>query len=78
MALLVINYRLRPLLTKWHPLLQEYEERREAGVSVVVHERRWEKATELRAELEIERKSLYEYSLQLAKIARIEPLHAER
>jgi hypothetical protein len=39
---------LHPVLSKWHPVLEDYESTKPAGVSPLEHERRWEKAKELR------------------------------
>ena len=78
MALMVLNFQLRPLLTKWHPVLLEYEDQRKAGTSVKKHEDIWGRAKELRADIDATRKVLVEYSVQLSKIAQIEPLHEAR
>lgn len=77
LAVNFLNYELRPILSKWHPLLQDYEEQREKGVSIKAHEDRWEKNQELRDVLDKSRKVLIEYSKYLALAAGIEPLIEE-
>ncbi len=70
----VLNGSLRPLLARWHPLLLDYEATRVAGVSASEHERRWERAAELRAELERTRQLLVRYALSLGEAAGAAPL----
>ena len=72
-----LNYELRPILSKWHPSLQDYEEQRGKGVSIKVHEDRWDKNEELRTVLDESRKKLIRYSKYLASAAGIEPLIEE-
>lgn len=71
-AIEVVNKGLRPLLVKWHPLLKEYEERKPAELTTVDHERAWEKAQELRKELEEVRQQMVIYVKALATIAGID------
>jgi predicted PilT family ATPase len=73
LAIMILNYQLRPFLTKWHPLLQEYESKRKPEISIKEHEDRWERNEEMRKELEKVRKTLIEYSILLAKVANVEP-----
>ena len=75
LSIIILNYVIRPLLTKWHPLLQNYEATRDENVSVKEHEDNWEYNKELREELENTRKILLAYSKQLAKVAKIKPLY---
>jgi hypothetical protein len=77
LAVNFLNYELRPILSKWHPLLQDYEEQREKGVSIKAHEDRWEMNQELRKVLDDSRTVLIEYSKFLASAAGIEPLIEE-
>lgn len=74
LAVNMLNFELRPLLAKWHPLLQEYESRKEENVSVKAHEDKWENGKELRKELNKARIVLIDYSKFLAKAAGVEPL----
>lgn len=71
-AIEVVNKGLRPLLVKWHPLLKEYEERKSQETTTVDHERAWDRAQELRKELEEVRQQMVIYVEALAKIAGIE------
>ncbi len=76
LAVYVLNYGLRPLLAKWHPLLADHEARRSEDCSPVEHEVAWERAGELREALEQLRLSLLEYANLLAEVAGVEPLIA--
>lgn len=58
LAVNFLNYELRPILSKWHPLLQDYEEQRAKRVSIKVHEDRRDKNQELRTVLDESRKKL--------------------
>ena len=42
LAVTMLNVVLRPVLAKWHILLLDYENQREASVSPIIHERRWD------------------------------------
>jgi hypothetical protein len=76
LAIYVLNYAVRPLLAKWHPLLEEYEATRPAERSVRAHEVEWEHAAELRRLLEELRTVLLDYANLLAAVAGVEPLIA--
>jgi hypothetical protein len=47
----IMNEHLRPFLSKWHPLLQEYEKSRPASIATFTHEKQWSENTALREEL---------------------------
>ncbi len=68
-AIAVLNNGLRPFLAKWHPLLQEWEETRDAGVSPQVHEKAWDKEMVVRGELDALRSGLEKYAEALGAIA---------
>jgi len=68
-AIAVLNQGLRPFLSKWHPILQDWEARRAEGVSPRVHEKTWEQEPTLRKELEALRSGLEEYAKALADIS---------
>lgn len=76
-AVTVLNKVLRPLLTRWHPELVDYESRRPSGVSVITHERAWPEAAELRSRLDEVRASLRTYAGYLAEVAGVPPLVGE-
>lgn len=69
LAVNVLNLSIRPLLSRWHPLLTAYEAQRSAQVDPVAHERRWVRAAELRAEIESVRKVLLSLAQALNDVA---------
>jgi hypothetical protein len=71
-AIAVLNNGLRPVLAKWHPLLQTWEAQREPNVSPKEHERNWSEEKQLRAELEALRQDLEQYAHALAIIAGVQ------
>ena len=71
LAISMLNYVVRPVLAKWHPLLLDYEHRRDATVSAWEHEQRWEHAEELRHVLNEARSVLLQYTTLLAHISRV-------
>ncbi|HEX7255665.1 MAG TPA: hypothetical protein VF236_07025 [Gaiellaceae bacterium] len=76
-AVTVLNRALRPFLTKWHPELAHYESLRPPDVSPPDHERRWERANELRDELNELRTALRKYAFYLGQVADVPPLVEE-
>jgi hypothetical protein len=62
LAISLLNYALRPVLAKWHPLLLDYEPHKDAAVSALEHEQRWERAEELRTVLNNVRLILLQYT----------------
>lgn len=70
----VLNGSVRPLLAKWHPLLQDYESQRPPLMSPMQHERSWTLEPELRSEINRVRKILILYADLLAKIANVPQL----
>lgn len=77
LAISILNHSLRPLLTKWHPLLQDHEDTREQTVSRVDHEKKWDKYKVLYEEIEKTRGALNEYANLLADVAKIPKLHSQ-
>jgi hypothetical protein len=75
LAITILNHVLRPVLAKWHPLLLDYEHRKEPPVPAAEHERRWEKAEELRDVLQQTRRILINYANILAQVAGIPTLY---
>lgn len=75
LALNILNYVLRPLLTAWHPLLLDYEHTRGAAISEFEHEQRWERADELRQVLHDTQRILVTYANILALVANVPPLY---
>lgn len=78
LAIKILNYQLRPVLSKWHPLLADYEEQKKSGISIKAHEDKWEYNQELRDELNRTREVLIQYSKYLAQVANVEPLYIEK
>ena len=74
LAVAILNGGLRPLLSRWHPLLADHEERRSPEVSSVDWERDWAKAGELRAELDEVRVLLTTYAGILGEVCGAEQL----
>jgi hypothetical protein len=68
-AVNVLNLVLRPVLAKWHPVLQHHESSRSPGTSPWQHEQAWDQHDELREELERVRLVLTDYAKVLAKVA---------
>ena len=78
LAVTVLNVVLRPVLAKWHPLLEDYEASRQPSVSRLEHERRWERNAELRQALADVRAALDEYAKMLARAAGVPSLLVKR
>lgn len=68
LAVAILNGALRPLLAKWHPLLEDHEAAQPDGVSRLDHERSWEHQALLRHELNEARLSLLKYADLLAQV----------
>ncbi len=77
LAIIILNYQLRPLLSEWHPRLQDYESKRGPEVSIGAHEDGWEHNSELRKRLDETREILIAYADLLAKAAKVPPLFKE-
>jgi hypothetical protein len=78
LAVLILNYQIRPVLATWHPLLKDYEGQRKKGVSIIAHEKEWEYHDELRETLNETRGQLIHYSIFLAKVANVSPLYEKK
>jgi hypothetical protein len=76
LAVLVLNYELRPLLAHWHPMLDQWEAQRPEGRSRAGHEDSWEHAGQLREAIERTRQQLVGYADLLATAAGVTPLTA--
>jgi hypothetical protein len=71
-AIAVLNNGLRPFLSKWHPLLQEWEAQKTQGISAKAHEKAWSEEPTVRQELNALRMDLEAYAKALAVIAGVE------
>jgi hypothetical protein len=76
-AITVLNYVLRPVLAKWHPLLLDYESKRDPSVSQIEYESRWPSADALRRSLNDVRSQMIEYANLLALVANVPTLYSE-
>jgi len=74
LAIHILNFALRPVLSVWHPLLLDYEHTREPATSAFEHEKRWEKEKELRRVLNDTRHILHTYTNILAQVADVPQL----
>lgn len=74
LAVAVLNTVVRPVLAKWHPVLEDYESKRPEETSRLEHERQWERNQELRDVLEDTRKTLLQYAETLADVAQVRSL----
>ena len=74
LAVGMLNDILRPLLTRWHPELGDWEARRPADVGVGAHEREWEHLDEAREAIAGVRRALVELATVLQEGMRVQPL----
>ncbi|MFF9567667.1 hypothetical protein [Streptomyces sp. NPDC014685] len=69
LAVNILNLSIRPLLSRWHPMLAAHEATRSTDVDPVTHERQWTHASELRAEIDSVRKVLLALAQTLNQVA---------
>ena len=74
-AVTVINSLIRPILSKWHPLLMDYENTKRKNLSPFEHEKRWGHNKELRKVLNDLQIAIQKYADLLAEVAGIQPLN---
>jgi hypothetical protein len=77
LAVAILNFELRPVLSRWHPALEEWESKRPAEVSRQAHERSWQFSGDLRIELERARQNLAAYADLLAAASGVPSLITE-
>lgn len=77
-AVAVLNLHLRPILSKWHPMLLDHENCRVADVSAFAHEKAWEHSKTLRKVLNDLRPTMIDYANLLAAAANVPPLILDR
>ena len=70
-AIRVLNDGLRPFVSKWHPLLQDWESKRPSNKSPREFENEWPQCMEMREELSGLRQNLWDYANALAEIAKV-------
>ena len=76
-AITALNYVVRPVLVKWHPLLLHYESNRNPSISQIEYESRWPSADALRQGLNDVRSEMIEYANLLAEVANVPTLFSE-
>lgn len=74
LAVIILNGVLRPVLSKWHPILLDYESTKESSVSRIEHEQKWDKNDEFRQALNDVRSGLIEYANLLADVSSVPSL----
>ena len=74
-AVAVLNKVIRPLLAKWHPILQDYEAKKPENITTAEHEWNWEHAATLRKDIAKVRQQLVEYADVLADVSGVSKLH---
>lgn len=70
-ALRVLNDVLRPVLSRWHPDLEAWEQRRPDTIGQASWERQWDRCHEARADLAAIRPTIRQYVLVLAEAAQV-------
>jgi hypothetical protein len=73
-AIAVLNLSLRPVLARWRRPLQEWGSQKPAHVSASAHEQIWDRAVELRQELQEVRAVLGHFADLLETAAGVPPL----
>jgi hypothetical protein len=73
-SIVVFSTVLRPIISNWNPLLEDYKATKPSGTSTIDFERKWEKAVELRGALEGARVKLVEFAGILADVAGVPSL----
>jgi hypothetical protein len=76
LSVAMLNAVIRPMLARWHPLLDDWENTRPPGRSLADHERQWPQAGQLRADLDRTRAALTGYASLLAAACGIPDLSA--
>jgi len=76
LSVAMLNAAIRPVLARWHPLLDDWENIRPPERSRVEHERQWPQADQLRADLDRTRATLASYASLLAAACGIPDLSA--
>ncbi|MFG2224515.1 TIR domain-containing protein [Streptomyces sp. NPDC048644] len=65
----LVNDLLRPFLSTWHPALEVHEAGRPVAMSSIEHERRWERAAEMRSALAALREPLTDITTGLGELS---------
>jgi hypothetical protein len=76
LAIAMLNYAIRPVLSYWHPELESWEAGRDPLVSRYSHEHAWARAQELRQAIDATRQQLAQYAALLAAACGVPDLRA--
>jgi hypothetical protein len=68
LAVAILNQAIRPLLARWHPLLDDHADARPPGTSRLEWERAWDRHDELRGAIEEVRATLRAYAGLLGEV----------
>jgi len=74
LAVNILNRILRPVLSKWHPLLLDWEQKKPIDKTTIQHELEWEHNAELRAKLNEIRIQMIEYANVLGIVSGVADL----
>lgn len=74
LAVALLNFGIRPLLNRWHPALEDWEAVRPRNRSRGEHERAWDRAPILRADLGATAELLMSYACTLAEVCGVPDL----
>jgi hypothetical protein len=74
LAIALLNFGIRPLLSRWHPSLEDWEATRPINESRGEHERVWDCAPLLRADLTATAELLMSYASTLAEVCGVPDL----
>jgi hypothetical protein len=77
LAVTVLNNALRPLLSEWHPRLQDHEDQRPATTSRVDWEASWTEIDNLRNAIDEVRITINQYADLLAQVAEVPNLQQD-
>lgn len=74
LVIAILNKIIRPILTKWHPLLLDWEQTHPNKDRLTDHENKWPHNKELREELNLVRVQLTEYANVLGEVSGVSNL----
>jgi hypothetical protein len=77
-AMRVLNDGLRPFLSKWHPLVEDYHKKRPENIGKYEYEQQWDQNIVMRKELDQLQRDLEKYAEMLAKIAGVKHTKVKR
>ena len=75
LAVTILNNALRPLLSEWHPRLQDHEDQRPETTTRAEWEAAWSEIDTLRKAIDEVRTTISQYADLLAQVAEVRSLH---